>query len=143
MTITNRALFAGSVALFASAAHPQSFSPHFETTGRGAFDQYNDTLLCNTVLESAVAAASESAQRAHLERGVNYTRNFARFLLESGNIVDTDGHVLAPDALSGDLLQVQAKWQTMVQTLEAAGDMPDAEDAEINRCLSLFGHDWD
>ena len=144
MRTRSRALIAHSViligALFVSAASAQNFSPYFKTTGRGAYDQYNDTVLCSAVLERAIADEPESEQSPHLEMGVNYTVNFAVFLLESGNVVDMSGAILAPDNLPIDRRNARTDWQTVLFSLEEAGETPDAE---VARCLSLFGHTWE
>jgi hypothetical protein len=147
MTAGSRAPIASIAALvttlFASAALAQTFSPHFKTTGRGAYDLYNDTVLCSAVLERAIQAGPESERRAQLEKGIDYTVNFALFLLESGNVVDMSGAVLAPDNLPVDRRNAHNDWRAVVYSLEEEGKMPDAGEAEVARCLSLFGHDWE
>lgn len=130
--------------LLASEAFAQNFSSHFKTTGRGAYDLYNDTVLCSAVLERAIQEAGpESEQRAQLEKGINYTVNFALFLLESGNVVDMSGAILAPDNLPIDRRNARDDWRAVVYSLEEESRMPDAGEAEVARCLSLFGHDWE
>lgn len=123
-----------------TAAHAQSFSPFLEVTGRGAYDQYRDTLLCGAVLQEALADGEpDPSQRILLEKGVIYTEGFARFVLESGNVVDTNGTILTPDSLPADQDRTQADWQAVRAGLDEADEAPAAE---IARCLMLFGHDW-
>lgn len=128
------------VAASAPAALAQDFSPYFETTGRGAYDLYNDTVLCSAVLERALESQPAREQRPELEKGVNYTVNFALFLLEGGNVVDMSGAILAPDNLPTDRRNAHADWQAVLFSLEEEGETPDAE---IARCLRLYGHDWE
>src|SRR5690606_493696 len=66
-------------------------APSFETTGRGHYDQYIRTILCNAVLGAEQAAGAVNEQDSAVAKGVDYTLNFARFLLESGNVVDGNG----------------------------------------------------
>src|SRR5690606_31459138 len=127
-------------AMSAPMALAQDFSPYFETTGRGAYDLYNDTVLCNAVLERAFEAEPKSKQRAQIEQGINYTASFAQFLLESGDVVDMSGAILAPDNLPIDRRNARADWQAVLSSLEDEGEAPDAE---IGRCLRLYGHDWE
>lgn len=127
-------------AMSAPVALAQDFSPYLKTTGRGAYDLYNDTVLCNAVLERAFEAGPEDEQRAQIEQGINYTASFAQFLLESGDVVDMSGAILAPDNLPIDRLNARADWQVVLSSLEDEGETPDAE---IARCLRLYGHDWE
>lgn len=127
-------------AMSTPVAVAQDFSPYFETTGRGAYDLYNDTVLCNAVLERALEAEPESKQRPQFEKGIAYTVNFALFLLESGDVVDMSGAILAPDNLPIDRRNARADWQAVLFSLEDEGETPDAE---IARCLRLYGHDWE
>ena len=129
-----------AAAMSAPTAHAQDFSPYYETTGRGAYDLYNDTVLCSAVLERALEAEPEDEQRPQIEKGINYTVNFATFLLESGNVVDMSGAILAPDNLPIDRRNARADWQAVLSSLEDEGDTPDAE---IARCLRLYGHEWE
>lgn len=126
--------------LLASPLSAQNFSPYIETTGRGAYDQYQDALLCGAMLEWEIEAVPDSARRPHLEQGVSYTRNFALFLLESGNVVYPADTILAPDHLPTAQQNARADWRAVLDTLEAAGETPEAE---IARCLSLYGYDWE
>jgi len=123
-----------------TAARAQDFSPFVRPTGRGAYDLYRDTLLCNVVLERAIWAEPESDWRPQLEQGLTYTAGFALFLLESGNVVDMSGAILAPDNLPIDRRNARADWQAVVFSLEETGETPEAE---IARCLRLYGHDWE
>ena len=127
-------------AMSAPMALAQDFSPYFETTGRGAYDLYNDTVLCSAVLERALEAEPESEQLPLLEKGIDYTVNFALFLLETGDVVDMSGAILAPDNLPIDRRNARADWQAVLSSLEDEGEAPDAE---IVRCLRLYGHDWE
>ncbi len=129
-----------AVAMSTPVALAQDFSPHFKTTGRGAYDLYNDTVLCSAVLERAIEAEPESEQLPLLEKGIDYTVNFALFLLESGNVVDMSGAILAPDNLPIDRRNARADWQAVLFSLEDEGETPEAE---IARCLRLYGHDWE
>lgn len=122
----------------ASPVHAQDFSPYFETTGRGAYDLYRDTLLCNVVLKRAIRAEPESDWRPQLEQGLTYTADFALFLLESGNVVDTGGTILTPDSLPADRQEADAAWQAILVSFEDGGE---AVDAEMARCLRLYGHE--
>lgn len=125
-------------AMSASTVLAQDFSPYFETTGRGAYDLYNDTVLCNAVLERAIEAEPESELLPLLEMGIDYTVNFALFLLESGDVVDESGAILAPDVLPIDRRNARANWQVVLTSLKEADETPDAE---VARCLRLYGHD--
>ena len=127
-------------AMSTPVAVAQDFSPYFETTGRGAYDLYNDTVLCNAVLERAFEAEPESEQLPLLEKGIDYTVNFALFLLETGDVVDMSGAILAPGNLPIDRRNARADWQAVLSSLEDEGEAPDAE---IVRCLRLYGHDWE
>ncbi len=141
-SISNRiaCLALALAAMSAPVALAQDFSPYFKTTGRGAYDLYNDTVLCNAVLERALEAEPESEQLLLLEKGIDYTVNFALFLLESGDVVDMSGAILAPDNLPIDRRNARADWQAVLFSLEDEGETPDAE---IARCLRLYGHDWE
>lgn len=92
------------------------------------------------MLERAFEAEPKSKQRPELEKGVNYTVNFALFLLESRDVVDMSGAILAPDNLPIDRRNARADWQAVLSSLEDEGEAPDAE---IGRCLRLYGHDWE
>ena len=127
-------------AMSAPMALAQDFSPYFKTTGRGAYDLYNDTVLCSAVLERALEAEPESEQLPLLEKGIDYTASFALFLLESRDVVDMSGAILAPDNLPIDRRNARADWQAVLSSLEDEGEAPDAE---IVRCLRLYGHDWE
>lgn len=129
-----------TIAMSAPAVYAQDFSPYFETTGRGAYDLYRDTLLCSAVLERALETEPESEQRSELEKGVTYTANFALFLLESGNVVATGGSIRTPHKLAADRQERRTDWQAVLSSLEKTGETPDAE---IARCLRLYGHDWE
>lgn len=129
-----------TIAIGAPAALAQDFSPYLETTGRGAYDLYNDTVLCNAVLDWAVEIEPESEQRPQLDKGLTDTVNFALFLLESGNVVDTGGAVLAPDNLPIDRQERRTDWRAVLSSLAETDETPDAE---IARCLRLYGHDWE
>lgn len=126
--------------LLASPLSAQNFSPHIETTGWGAYDQYRDTILCGAVLEREIETAPYIARRPHLDQGVSYTRNFALFLLESGNVAEATGSILAPDDLPIAQQNARTDWQAMVDALEEDGE---TMEAEIARCLKLYGHDWE
>jgi hypothetical protein len=129
-----------AVAMSTPVALAQDFSPYFKTTGRGAYDLYNDTVLCSAVLERAIEAAPESEQLPLLEKGIGYTVNFALFLLGSGNVVDMSGAILAADNLPIDRRNARADWQAVLFSLEDEDETPEAE---IARCLRLYGHDWE
>ncbi|MBW7862671.1 MAG: hypothetical protein H3C33_16450 [Rhodocyclaceae bacterium] len=129
-----------AVAISTPVALAQDFSPYFKTTGRGAYDLYNDTVLCSAVLERAIEPEPESEQLPLLEKGIDYTVNFALFLLESGDVVDMSGAILAPDNLPIDRRNARADWQAVLFSLEDEGETPEAE---IARCLRLYGHDWE
>lgn len=131
------AIAVGLGLLFATSPLAQDFSPYMETTGRGAYDQYWDALLCNAVLEREIETTPDSERRPHLEQGAGYTANFALFLLESGNVVDRAEVILAPDTLPIDRHEARADWGAMLDTLEH-----EAVKAEIGRCLRLYGHEW-
>lgn len=122
------------------AALAQNFSPYFKTTGEGALDLYNDAVLCSVVLERELEAMTDSEERRHLEKGVNYARSFALFHLGSGNVVDVTGAILTPDNLPIDLRNARFDWQVKLLSLEDEGETPEAE---IARCLVIYGHDWD
>lgn len=126
--------------LAASPLSAQNFSPYLETTGRGAHDQYRDTLLCSAVLEREIETAPDGARRSHLERGVLYTHNFALFMLATGNVVDGRGAILPADSLSVDRHDAQARWRAV---LDEPGRDGATVEAEIVRCLGLYGHDWE
>ena len=144
MTIRCHVLVACAVALAAASYAPtapaRNFSPHLDTTGRGAFDQYNDAVLCNAVLEREIETVPDSGRRPHLEKGVHYTRNFALFMLESGNVVDVAGAILTSGNLPVDRQKAYADWQSIFDALEQEGETPDDE---IARCLRIYGHDWE
>lgn len=126
--------------LLASPLSAQNFSPHMETTGRGAYDQYRDTILCGAVLEREIETVPDGARRPHLEQGASYTRNFALFMLESGNVVDVVGVILAPGNLPVDWRDARADWRAILETLGQEGE---TVEAEIARCLGLYGHAWE
>ena len=50
------------------------------------------------------------------------------------------GAILAPDNLPIDRRNARADWQAVLSSLEDEGEAPDAE---IVRCLRLYGHDWE
>ncbi|WP_186398194.1 hypothetical protein [Stappia sp. P2PMeth1] len=136
--IASLALIAATMS--APVALAQDFSPYFKTTGRGAYDLYNDTVLCSAVLERALETDPQGEQRPEFGKGITYTVNFARFLLESGDVVDMSGAILAPGNLPVDRRNARADWQAVLFSLEEEGETPDAE---IARCLRLYGHDWE
>lgn len=129
-----------AAAMNVSPAHAQDFSPFLETTGKGAYDLYRDTVLCSAVLEHAIEAEPESERRPQLDKGATYTAGFARFLLESGKVVDMDGAILSPDKLPIDRRNARADWQAVLISLDE-GKV--TREAEIARCLRLYGHDWE
>lgn len=118
----------------------QDFSPHFKTTGKGAYDLYNDTVLCSAVMERAIEVDPHGEQGPHLERGINYSVNFALFLLASGDVVDMSGAILAPDNLPIDRRNARSDWQAVL--LSSLEEEEETATAEIARCLRLYGHDW-
>lgn len=118
----------------------QGFSPYLETTGRGAYDQYRDAVWCGAVLEREIEAAPDAGRRPHLEQGADYTRNFALLMLESGDVIDPAGTILAPDDLPVARQKALAGWQAVLDT---RGNNGESVEAEIARCLSLYGHDWE
>lgn len=126
--------------LGASPLSAQNFSPYLQQTGKGAYDLYRDALLCGAVLEREIETAPEGERRAHLEKGVDYTRNFALFMLESGNVVDPAGAILTPEDLPVARQNARADWQAILDKL---GEEGETAEAEIARCLSLYGHDWE
>lgn len=122
------------------AARAQDFSPFVETTGWGAYDLYRDTLLCNAVLARAMAGEADRERQPRLEQGVAYTAGFALFLLETGDVVDPGGTILAPESFSGDRQRSDADWQAILLSLDGGGI---AAEAETARCLRLYGHPWE
>lgn len=122
------------------AALAQNFSPHFKTTGKGPIDQYNDAVLCSAVLEREIEAMPEGNERQRLEKGINYTLNFALFLLDSSNVVDVTGAVLTPENLPIDRRNARFDWQVVLLSLEDEGKTPEAE---IARCLVVYGYNWE
>src|SRR5690606_41867768 len=116
LSISNRiaCLALALAAMSAQVAMAQDFSPYLKTTGRGAYDLYNDTVLCNAVLERAIEAEPESELLPLLEMGIDYTVNFALFLLESGDVVDESGAILAPDVLPIDRRNGRANGQVVL-----------------------------
>lgn len=126
--------------LSASPLSAQDFSPYVQRTGKGAYDLYSDALLCGAVLEWEIETAPDDERRPRLEQGVNYARNFALFMLESGNVVDVAGTILTPGDLPVDQQKAYADWQSILDALEQEGETPDAE---IDRCLRIYGHEWE
>jgi hypothetical protein len=117
-----------AVAFFGTAAGAQEYSPYLETTGRGAFDLYTQAVWCAGVLEQT-AAVPEGMQSTALSQ----TLDFARFMLDTGDVVDPDGTTLSPDRLDPDLAAAREGWQ-------AVRDMtPEATGPEALRCLRVFG----
>jgi len=113
----------------------QNFSPYFETTGRGAYDLYNDAVACSALLEGQSAHRTRGEDRAQLKTGAREARDLALFLLGSGTVVDESGAVLAPDNLSIDLRNARSDWVAVLLSIEDEGGTPEAETA---RCLSLY-----
>lgn len=144
MTVKRFGRLAGTMVasglLSASPLSAQEFSPYVHQTGKGAYDLYNDALLCAAVLEREIEAAPDNERRRQLEQGIDYARNFALFMLESGDVVDVAGATLAPDNLPVDRQKAYADWQSIFDALEREGETPDAE---IDRCLRLYGHEWE
>lgn len=114
----------------------KDLAPSFGATGRGHYDQYIRTILCNAVLEAEQAAGVADGQDSRLAKGVDYTLNFARFLLESGNVVDGNGIIRTTDILEGDLRAGHDYWHAQAQAPRSPGDM-------VARCVAEFGHDWE
>jgi hypothetical protein len=123
-----------------ATASAQEYSPFLEATGQGPYDLYRDTLLCNAVLEGAIEAEPEADRRPQLEQGVTYTAGFAGFLLTTGNVVGAGGEVLSAAALPTNRLDAHAEWQAILLSLNDGGE---AAEAEIDRCLRLYGHEWE
>lgn len=126
--------------LFASPLSAQEFSPYTPRTGQGAYDQYNDAVWCGAVLERESEAAPDAERRSQIDRGLNYARNFALFMLDSRDVVDPAGRILAADHLPAAWEKARAGWQAVLDTLAEKGETPEAE---IARCLRIYGHDWD
>jgi len=120
---------------FVPAAMAQNFSPYFETTGRGAYDLYNDAVACSTLLEGQAADMSRVEERERLEVGARDARDFALFMLGTGNVVDNSGAILAPDNLEIDLRNARFDWVVVLHSIEDEGETPDAE---VARCLSIY-----
>lgn len=123
--------------LYASPLPAQEFSPYLPQTGKGAYDLYKDALLCAAVLEWEIKKVPDNEQRPRLEQGTNYARNLALHMLESGNVVDLAGAILMPRNLPVDLKKAGSDWQAVLKQ-EPTDTVP-----EVERCLRLYGHDWD
>lgn len=126
--------------VLASPLSARDFSPYLETTGLGAYDLYRDAVWCGAVLERDIETAPDSERRPHLEQGVSYTHNFALFVLESGDVVYPAGTILAADDLPVTRQNARAGWLAVLDTL---GDRGETAEAEIARCLRLYGHEWE
>ena len=124
------------LAAWASVAPAKDLAPSFEITGRGHYDQYIRTILCNAVLEAEQAAGAVDKQDSAQAKGIDYTLNFARFLLESGNVVDGNGTIRTTDILADDLLAGHDYWHAQAQGPKGPSDM-------VARCIAEFGHDWE
>ncbi len=120
-----------------SPLRAQEFSPYLQQTGKGAYDLYKDALLCAAVLEWEIEKAPDNEQRPRLEQGTNYARNLALHMLESGNVVNLAGAILMPRNLPVDLKKAGSDWQAVLEQ-KGADTVP-----EVERCLRLYGHDWD
>jgi hypothetical protein len=121
--------------LFPPFALAQNFSPYFETTGEGAYDIYNDAVLCTVVLEFQAEAIPDGDERKRLHDDANDARNFALHMLESGQVVDVTGAMLAADNLPIDLRNARFDWQVVLLSLE---DENKNSDAEVARCRRLY-----
>lgn len=119
-----------------TATSAEDLAPSFETTGRGHYDQYILTILCNAVLEAEQAAGAADEQDSAVAKGVDYTLNFARFLLESGNVVDGNGTIRTTDILAADLRVGHDYWHEQARGTKGPSDM-------VARCIAAFGHDWE
>lgn len=119
-----------------TAALAQDLALSFETTGRGHYDQYILTILCNAVLEAEQAAGAAGEQDSAVAKGVDYTLNFARFLLESGNVVDGNGTIRTTDILAADLRAGHDYWHAQARGPKGPSNM-------VARCITAFGHDWE
>jgi len=121
--------------LFPPFALAQNFSPYFETTGEGAYDIYNDAVLCTVVLEGQAEAIPDGDERKRLHDDANDARNFALHMLESGQVVDVTGAILAADNLPIDLRNARFDWQVVLLSLE---DENQNSEAEVARCRRLY-----
>ena len=120
------------------AALAQNFSPYFETTGDGPLDIYNDAVLCTALLEGEFETLPDGVERWRIDNGSRDAREFALFMLDSGNVVDVTGANLGPDNLPIDLRNARSDWQVKLLSFEDEGETPDAE---ILRCLDLYEYD--
>lgn len=119
-----------------TATSAEDLAPSFETTGRGHYDQYIRTILCNAVLKAEQTAGVADERDGAVKKGVDYTLNFARFLLESGNVVDGNGAIRTTDILEDDLRAGHDYWHAQAQGHKGPSDM-------VAHCVVEFGHDWE
>lgn len=115
------------------------FSPYFERTGKGAFDQYRNTLLCAAILERALLAEQDPIRKEKLQQGVEYAIGFAGYVLESGNVVEPGGVILRPDNLAADRTFARNKWHDIANSLEQQDKSAILEELW---CLQQYGHKW-
>lgn len=118
-----------------AAAQAQDFSPHFDTTGRGAYDLYRDAVRCSALLEGEAAALPVGDARAQAEQGVRDARGLALFMLGTGDVVDDAGLVLGPLHYGADLERARAAWEPVLRALD---DASAARQAEAARCLRVY-----
>lgn len=124
----------------APAALAQNFSPFLERSGKGAYDLYRDALLCNAALEQAIEAGTKAEEAGRLEQGLDYTANFALFLLDTGDVVAPGGAILDRDHMPDAQSAARAAWRAALLALERRGE---TADPEIARCLAVFGRKWE
>lgn len=128
------------LAMSAPIASAEQPWPYPDSSGRGHFDQYQRTLICHALLRDHRDNALKDERHNLIEKGINYTLNFAAFLLESGNVVDQAGSILTTADLPARIGFAEAHWK---EARSANGVTPhDLEDA-LSDCLSRFGHDWE
>lgn len=121
----------------ASAEQPW---PYPDSSGRGHFDQYRRTLICHVLLRDYPDDALKDERHNMIEKGINYTLNFAAFLLDSGNVVDQARAILTTADLPTGIGFAEAHWQ---EARSENGVTPQNLEDALSDCLSRFGHDWE
>jgi hypothetical protein len=118
-----------------TSAKAQEFSPYFETTGRGAYDLFRDALLCSALIKLVLDTDSDHPDPGLLATTRADTEDFARFLLDTGNVIDRDGAILSAEDLGGARRTAQTDWE---ERFVALREDREAMAAEIDRCLRLY-----
>jgi len=113
------------------------FSPYFERSGKGSFDQYRNTLLCAAIMEHALVTEQDPARKEKLQQGIEYAIRFAIYILERGNVVEPGGVILDPGNLPADRTKAQNRWRDIADSLEQQDRSAKLEELW---CLQQYGH---